>query len=106
LTAKTITMPIAPFILLEIPAWSLKYLVVGLRYGLEPFLTGGIPDLHTNTFSIDLDGLDLEIDACIETVLPMVVRWLLMKLFSQKRSKMFVLPTPLSPIISSFARWS
>jgi hypothetical protein len=36
----------------------------------------------------------------------MVVRWELMKLFSQKRSRMLVLPTPLSPIISSFARWS
>ena len=37
--------------------------IVGLRDGLKPFLSCGIPDLHADLLAVDLDGLDLEVDA-------------------------------------------
>lgn len=81
-------------------------LVIGLSDGLEAFLASGVPNLHTNFFAVDFDGLNLEVDSLISGELPMVVRWEVMKLFSQKRKRILVLPTPLSPIINSFAKWS
>lgn len=38
-------------------------LVVGLSDGLEPLLAGGVPDLHFDFDAVDIDGLDLEVDA-------------------------------------------
>jgi hypothetical protein len=37
--------------------------VVGLRDGLKPLLPRSVPDLHTYLLAVDLDGLDLEVDA-------------------------------------------
>lgn len=37
--------------------------VVGLRDGLEAFLAGGIPDLQSDLLAVNVDRLDLEVDA-------------------------------------------
>jgi hypothetical protein len=78
--------------------------VVSLRYGLESFLPSCIPDLKPDLFIIYLKGLYLEVDSWIKELVPMVVRCEVRKLFSQNRRRMFVLPTPLSPMISNLAR--
>ena len=37
--------------------------VVGLSDGFEAFLSGSVPNLHTNLLAVDFDCLDLEINA-------------------------------------------
>lgn len=79
-------------------------LVISLCNRLESFLASSVPNLHTYFFAVDLDGFDLKVDSLMADELPMVVRWEVMKLFSQKRRRILVLPTPLSPIINSLAK--
>lgn len=50
------------------------YLIVSLSDGLEALLTCCVPYLHANTFSVDLDRLDFEVDSCVRLDLPIVVR--------------------------------
>lgn len=38
-------------------------LVVGLCDVFEPFLAGGVPDLHFHFFAIEDEGLDFEVDS-------------------------------------------
>lgn len=80
--------------------------VVRLGNGLEALLTSRVPDLHADFFTVDFQCLDFEINAYRDNdeEIPMVVRWDVMKLFSQNLRRMLVLPTPLSPMMSSFAR--
>jgi hypothetical protein len=42
--------------------------------GLEALLTGGVPDLHSDFFSVDLYGFDFEIDPWVAWWVPIVVR--------------------------------
>ena len=37
--------------------------VVGLRDGLEPLLSGGVPYLHLDSGSVDVQSLDLEVNS-------------------------------------------
>jgi hypothetical protein len=38
-------------------------LVIGLGDGLEPLLTGSVPDLHAYFFTVNFEGFDFEVDA-------------------------------------------
>ena len=58
-----------------------RSLVVRLGYGLEALLACCVPDLHADLLAVDLDCLDLEVNALVRGGVPMVVRWELMKLF-------------------------
>ena len=85
--------------------------VVSLRYGSEPLLAGRVPDLHFDVLAVQVDGFYLEVDACTlinawKSDLPMVVICEFWKFSSLNLSSRHVLPTPLSPMMINFRRWS
>ena len=82
--------------------------VICLRDGSEALLARCVPHLKLNSFVVDIDLLDFEVDTCEgETYfLPMVGIWLTGKLSSAKRSSKHVFPTDESPMMISLSKWS
>ena len=56
-------------------------LIVGLRDSFESLLASSIPYLQSDFFAINFYRFNFEIDSFMRRIVPMVVRWELMKLF-------------------------
>ena len=82
--------------------------VICLRDGSEALLARCVPHLKLNSFVVDIDLLDFEVDTCEGQTyfLPMVGIWLTGKLSSAKRSSKHVFPTDESPMMISLSKWS